>query len=52
MLLYEYDLHSKTIIHDPRTSEDNGILHEIKAKYEYEMLHHDLKGHILSRYHV
>uniref|UniRef100_A0A914Z3W4 Vitellogenin domain-containing protein n=1 Tax=Panagrolaimus superbus TaxID=310955 RepID=A0A914Z3W4_9BILA len=52
LLLYEYDLHSKTIIHDPRAPEGSGIIHEMKARYNYEMLHHDLGGNILSRYQI
>jgi hypothetical protein len=42
LLLYEYIFHSKTVIHDPRAPEGSGISQEIKAKYNYEMLQHDL----------
>uniref|UniRef100_A0AC35GYH9 Uncharacterized protein n=1 Tax=Panagrolaimus sp. PS1159 TaxID=55785 RepID=A0AC35GYH9_9BILA len=52
LLLYEYIFHSKTVIHDPRAPEGSGISQEIKAKYNYEMLQHDLGGNILSRYQI
>lgn len=52
LVIYEYDFKSEATIYDNKIGQDKGVKTKIDAKYIFEMLHHDLDGHILARYQV
>uniref|UniRef100_A0A7E4W5X4 Vitellogenin domain-containing protein n=1 Tax=Panagrellus redivivus TaxID=6233 RepID=A0A7E4W5X4_PANRE len=52
LLIYDYDLHAVTYVHDPALPENSSLSTEIRAKYIFEILQHDRDGCILIRYQI
>ncbi|KAE9556366.1 hypothetical protein FO519_000406 [Halicephalobus sp. NKZ332] len=52
LVVYDYDIETTTVVHNPLQPEESGVNISTRAKYVFEILNHDENGCILGRYQV
>ncbi|KAH7724370.1 CRE-DSC-4 protein [Aphelenchoides avenae] len=50
LILYDYLYKSETTVFEEKTGPKEAKKVNIEARYEFELLHHDMRGNILARY--